>query len=276
MPIRIESLEDPRVTAYAHLTNKQLRTTARGDVSLCILETHFVVETALSAGITPISALIDDSKLTAHTELISRLESLGTAVYTMQVDSMSELVGFKVTRGVLCACTRPEPVSLDVIIHDSERYRKLVILENLTDVSNVGAIVRNAAALGADALLLAPGCADVLARRAIRTSMGTIFHLPWCKIEKDMWPNALERMRAHNIDVYALALTDEARPLAQMAEEIRGSSRRRALLFGSEGYGLSEAALAETNAQVIIPMSEGIDSLNVAASTAIASYELFK
>lgn len=274
--VRIATLDDPRVAIFAQLTNKQLRTSARGEQSLCIAETHFVVEAALDAGMKPVALLLDEDKVDSLSELIDLCAQQGSQIYCMPVDQMSELVGFKVTRGCLAAFERPVFRSLSEVVAD-ETITSFAVLENLTDVSNVGALIRNAAALGVGAVILAPGCADSLSRRSIRTSMGTVFKMTQVKLSSEEWPEALSVLHRAGVELYALALSDTAYCLGTPEARCRyGRATRKALLFGSEGWGLSDAAQELVDASFMIPMQRHVDSLNVAASSAIAFWEMLR
>ena len=184
---------------------------------------------------------------------------------------MERLCGYRVTRGFLCAMRRPRPLSVEAAL---EGARRVVVLEDLVDVTNVGALFRSAAALGADAAILSPRCADPYVRRAVRVSMGCVLKLPWARAEEGEWPRrTLTDLRDRGFSCLALALEPGAAPLD---DESLLASDRRALLFGSEGFGLSREALDACDRSVIIPMARGVDSLNVAASSAVAFWQLFR
>ena len=184
---------------------------------------------------------------------------------------VAHLTGFRLTRGLLCAMSRPAPRPVEEVVRGA---RHVAVLEDLVDVTNVGAIFRNAAALGADAVVLSPRCADPLSRRAVRVSMGCVLKLPWARAEEGQWPDGtLSLLRELGFSCLALALRPDAVPLD---EAPRLCGERRALVFGSEGPGLRRATLDACEHSVVIPMARGVDSLNVAASSAVAFWQLFR
>ena len=221
-----------------------------------------------------LSVLVDERHAKKLCEQISQLEDLDIPIYVASREVLSGITGINVTRGYLACAKRPRPLSQDELL---ERSRRLVVLEGLTDVSNVGAVFRSAAALGADGLLLAPSCADPLNRRSIRVSMGTLFKLPWARAE-GKWPgDTFDRLGSRGFKTVALALSESARPVDQVRRELdqTGEEGRTALFFGTEGTGLTNEVLERCDYHAIIPMERGVDSLNVAASSAVACYALF-
>lgn len=267
--IGCERLDDERLDVFARLTNHQLRARLESERGVLIAETRLVVERALDSGLTPVSALVEEGRLASLEALLARLPD-ACPVFVLPKEQMERLCGYKVTRGVLAAFERPTRPATEELLAAS---RRLAVLEGLVDTTNVGAVFRSAAALGADGVLLSPDCADPFTRRAVRVSMGTVFQVPWTRWEGS-WPKgATDALADAGFFRLALALRDDALPLG--APELAGHDRL-ALLFGCEGYGLAEATLAEADACAIIPMSHDVDSLNVAASSAVAFWELFQ
>jgi tRNA G18 (ribose-2'-O)-methylase SpoU len=185
-------------------------------------------------------------------------------VYTADRETLAGLTGYELTRGCLCAMRRPAPRSVEEV---TKNARRIAVLDGIADAANVGAILRSAAALHMDAILLSPSCCDPLHRRAVRVSMGTVFQIPWARLEKD-WPEQLRRL---GIKTAALALTDRS---VSVDDPALAAEDRLALVLGSEGDGLSDAVLSACDYTVKIPMSHGVDSLNVAAAAAVAFWEL--
>ena len=268
--LRLEKLADPRLDAYARLTDHQLRSRVETGQALLVAETRLVVEAALAAGVEPLSFLVDERHLDAHLDLLARAGDEVPA-FVLPGREMERLTGYRVTRGLLCAMRRPEPRAVGEVL---EGARHVALVEDLVDVTNVGALFRSAAALGADAVVLSPRCADPYVRRAVRTSMGTVFSVPWARAAEGDWPEAtIGGLREKGFSFYALAFEQDAVPQDDPSLLAGG---RRALLFGSEGFGLSRAALDACDRSVIIPMSHGVDSLNVAASSAVSFWQLFR
>lgn len=268
--VRLDSLDDPRLDVFARLTDHQLRARLEAERGVLVAETRLVVEVALDAGVRPLSFLVDERHLDAHSGLLGRAGDEVPA-FVLAHDQMERLTGYRVTRGLLCAMARPEPRRVEDVVAGA---RRVALVEDLVDVTNVGALLRSAAALGADAVVLSPRCADPYVRRAVRTSMGTVFTVPWARAAEGQWPAAtLSLLRDEGFACYAMALEPGAVPLDDPSL-LR--AERRALLFGSEGYGLSREALDACDRSVIIPMARGVDSLNVAASSAVAFWQLFR
>lgn len=265
--IRIESAEDTRLDAYVRLTDRQLRSKLEPEKGVLIAESRLVVEVALDAGLEPLSFLVDDARLESCTDLIERA---GCVSYVLPHEQMERLTGFNVNRGLLCAMRRPHPRTVELALLGA---RHVAVLEDLVDVTNVGAVFRSAAALGADAVLLSPRCADPLGRRAVRVSMGTVFQVPWARVYDDAWPaGILGDLRGRGFSCLSMALEEGAVPIDDPSVS---SAEKVALFFGCEGYGLTRPTLDAVGRSVIIPMSNGVDSLNVAASSAVAFWELF-
>ena len=274
----VDSFEDPEVGVYVHLTNNQLRNRLDPAHSVMICESPFVVEVALVSGQVPYSFLTDTAHILHASEILERCgwkqctqNQNAISLFVMPPQELERLVGYKITRGLLAAMDRPQGASVDTIVREAHT---IAVLENLVDVSNVGAVFRNAAALNVDAVLLAPHCADHLSRRAIRVSMGTVFQVTWACVPEELWVEGLMRMlHEEGFITTALALTDAAVPLTDIKRD--SSLKKHALFFGSEGYGLDQRTIEACDQTAIIPMSHAVDSLNVAASSAVAFWELF-
>ena len=267
--IEVKSLENEVLADYRDLTDHPLRTRFEDEHSLMIVETKMALEVALDEGLECVSMLIDERRLESCAYLLERVDP-EVPIYVMEHAAMSELVGYKVTRGVLAAFRRKPMLTVAEAI---EGARNVCVVEDLVDVSNVGALFRSAAALGVDAVILSPSCTSPLARRAIRVSIGNTFRLPWAQAEPDAWPGAtVAALRDAGFACYALALEDDA---VSLCEPSLKTAEKRALFFGNEGAGLSRAVLDACDRHVIISMARGVDSLNVAASSAVAFWELF-
>lgn len=267
--VRLDSIEDPRLDVFARLTDHQLRGALEAGRGVLVAESRIAVEVALAEGVEPLAFLADERQLSSCAAL---LEAAGPDVpaYVLPREQLERLCGYRVTRGFLCAMRRPRARTVAEVV---EGARSVAVLEDLVDVTNVGALFRSAAALGADAVLLSPRCADPLCRRSVRVSMGTVFQVPWARCEEGAWPDeTLGALRERGFSCLAMALEPDAVPIDDPSLAGPG---RRALLFGSEGYGLSRAALDACDRSVIIPMAHGVDSLNVAASSAVAFWQLF-
>ena len=266
--LRLAHLNDERLEVYASLTNHQLRNSLDPKRGILIAESEIVVRVAVDHGVEPISMLLDERKVTAMQDVVDRLPP-HVPVFVLPEEEMRKLTGYKVTRGVLCAMRRPLCPSPEDLLADA---RNVVVLEGMTDTSNVGAIFRNAAALGADALVVGPTCADPLSRRAVRVSMGNVFLVPWARASLP-WPGeCINRLRSEGFTCVALALEPGA---CELDDPALRREERLALFFGTEGTGLDQKTIEACDKTVIIPMSHGVDSLNVAASSAVAMWELF-
>ena len=266
--IRLSKTTDSRLDLFTQLTNHQLRSSLELERGMLVAESEIAIRTALACGVQPIAFLLDERKLQAMGDVLGQVPD-EVPVFVLPPEEAERLTGYRVTRGALCAMQRPSLPSMDELVRAA---RRMVVVEGVTDTSNVGAIFRNAAALGADAVVVAPNCADPLARRAVRVSMGNVFRVPWCRAE-GRWPHGLvDELRANGFCCLSLALTSDALNLDDA--RLRGLDRT-ALFFGTEGTGLSRAVLNACDHAVVIPMSHGVDSLNVAASSAVALWELF-
>lgn len=260
---RIQSLEDPRLEFYTHLTDVSLRRVTEPSTGLYLAESTKVIERALSSGHVPVSVITLDKWLAGLEPL---LEGHDIPVFVGDESELEKLTGFLLHRGAIAAMERPALASVTDIVRDA---RRVVILENIVDHTNVGAIFRSVAGLGADAVLITPECADPLYRRSVRVSMGTVLQVPWTRIT--VWPEGLQELRDLGFVIASLALSDDSITLADLASE---NPKRLAVVFGSEGHGLTATTLAASDRIVRIPMSHGVDSLNVAAATAVTLYAL--
>ncbi len=272
--IEITDFSVPELDVYARLTENQLLNRHEPEKGLFIAESPKVVERALDAGYTPVSLLLEKKHINGQAkDVIARCGDI--PVYTAEFEVLTQLTGFKLTRGVLCAMRRPALPSLEDICAGAHR---IAILENVMNPTNVGAIFRSAAALNIDAVLLTPSCSNPLYRRAIRVSMGTVFQIPWTFLGNeseeniDFWPETgMKLLKDFGFKTAAMALSDQAVDIddaALMAED------KLAIILGTEGDGLSNTTIVGCDYTVCIPMSHGVDSLNVAAASAVAFWQL--
>lgn len=268
--IEITDFTAPELDVYARLTEAQLLNREEPAKGMFIAESPKVIERALDAGCQPVSLLMERKHIdTQAKDVIARCGDI--PVYTAESDILTKLTGFQLTRGVLCAMRRPTLKSVEEIL---ENTRRIVILENVMNPTNVGAIFRSAAALGMDAVLLTPGCSNPLYRRSARVSMGTVFQIPWTFIGTQMsdWPGpGMEKLRALGFKTAAMALRDDSVSIddPKLMEEAK-----LAVILGSEGDGLTNTTIADCDYTVRIPMYHGVDSLNVAAASAVAFWQL--
>jgi len=268
---RIRTASDPRIVPYVGLSGRQLKNRLNPKDALIILESLNVLRFALESGVELVSVLVDARHLERFLELLPQLGEGDTPIYYAQREVLSAIAGIDVTRGYLACAKRPHPLGMDELL---SLARRIVVLEGLTDVSNVGAIFRSCVALGADGIVLSPECADPLNRRAIRVSMGTVLRLPWTRAERP-WPkSSLAVLRERGFRTVALTLGEDASPIDAVAGGL-GADERVALVLGSEGWGLSRAVLDACDSKATITMAEGIDSLNVATASALACWEFF-
>ena len=258
---RIASLDDPRLEFYTHLTDVALRRATEPATGLYLAESTKVIARALAAGHRPVSVITLEKWLPGLEPLLAVHD---IPVFVGDESELENLTGFLLHRGAIAAMERPPLRTVADIVRDA---RRVVVLENIVDHTNVGAIFRSVAGLGADAVLVAPECADPLYRRSVRVSMGTVLQVPWTRIPE--WPDGLRELQRAGFVVASLALTDDSVTLAELAAE---NPERLAVVFGSEGHGLTEATLAASDRVVRIPMSHGVDSLNVAAAAAVTLY----
>lgn len=261
--IEITDFLAPELDVYARLTEVQLLNREFPEKGLFIAESPKVIERALNAGYEPISCLMEKRHIEGEgKDLLSRMEEI--PVYCAEFDVLTQLTGFKLTRGMLCAMKRKP---LPDVVKLCENKSRIVILDQVMNPTNVGAIIRSAAALGMDAVLLTPGCSDPLYRRASRVSMGTVFQIKWTFMEN----SDLEKIKAMGFKTVAMALKDNSLSIRDPALT---SEEKLAIVMGTEGDGLSDVTIAECDYTVKIPMYYGVDSLNVAAASAIAFYQL--
>lgn len=271
---RVRGLDDPAVVDYIGLTDVALRSRREPELGLYLAESEKVIRRALEAGHRPRSLLLSDRWLEPLAALVERVQELGAPVLVGEPGVLESVTGFHVHRGAIAAMHRPglpHPGALidGLTAGDPTRTARVVVLEDIVDHTNVGAAFRSVAGIGADAVLVTPRCADPLYRRAVRVSMGTVFQVPWTRL--DAWPDGLHLLRERGFTVAALALTADAVPLDRLAAD---PPRRLALVLGTEGDGLTEGALAAADLAVRIPMRGGVDSLNVAAAAAVAVWAL--
>jgi tRNA G18 (ribose-2'-O)-methylase SpoU len=264
--VRVQRVDDERLTDYIGLTDVALRSRREPELGLYLAESDKVIRRALDAGHRPRSLLLTDRWLDPLAPLVERVLAAGAPVFTGPPALLEAITGFNVHRGAIAAMHRPAlPPPADVL----RGARRVVVLEDVVDHTNVGAAFRSVAGLGADAVLVTPRCADPLYRRAVRVSMGTVFQVPWTRI--DGWPRSVRTLRDAGFIVAALALTPDAVPLDSLAAD---PPERLALVLGTEGDGLAPTTLAAADLAVRIPMRGGVDSLNVAAATAVAAWAL--
>jgi len=258
--VEISSADDPALADYRDLTDVALRSRTEPERGLFIAESRFVVERAIEAGLEPRSFLCSEKWMASIEPFAARWPDAPVFVGSDAV--LEEVTGFHVHRGALAAMRRPELRTVAEVIAGAKR---VAVLEDLVNHTNVGAVFRSAAAMGVDAVLVSPRCADPLYRRSIRVSMGSVFQVPWARV--DDWPAGLGELREAGFVVAALALADDAVPLDAFAADL---PERLALMLGAEGDGLSRAAMEGADVVVRIPMAHGVDSLNVAAASAVA------
>lgn len=268
--IEITDLSAPELDVFARLTEAQLRSRRAPERALFIAESPKVIGHALDAGYEPVSLLMERRQLEGPArDILARCGDV--PLYTAGRDTLAALTGYELTRGVLCAMRRP---SLPAVEELCAGARRVAVLEGIVDPTNVGAIFRSAAALHMDAVLLSPTCCDPLNRRAVRVSMGTIFQIPWTRLGEDhtQWPEAgLRRLHDLGFETAAMALSDTA---VSIDDPKLKAVQRLAIILGTEGDGLAHETIAGCDHTVCIPMSHGVDSLNVAAASAVAFWEL--
>ena len=264
--VEITDLSAPELDVYARLTENQLRSRAEPEKGIFIAESPKVIGTALDAGCVPLSFLMERPHIAGSAAgVLARCPEI--PVYTADREILQQLTGYALTRGVLCAMRRPAPrTAAEVCRH----ARRVAVLEGIVDSTNIGAIFRSAAALGMDGILLSPGCCDPLYRRAVRVSMGTVFQIPWARL--DSWPaGGLELLHTLGFKTAAMALDDRAVSIKHPALQ---AEDKLAVVLGTEGDGLAKTTIARCDYTVMIPMQHGVDSLNVAAASAVAFFQL--
>ena len=262
--VEIESLTHPGVEVFSQLTEAQLRSVLHPEDALFIVESPKVIRVALQAGYQPVSMLCERKHIDGDAaDIISQCPEL--TVYTGDRSLLSALTGYTLTRGVLCAMRRPQSPTVEEVCCDA---RRVVVIDGVVDTTNIGAIFRSAAALGIGAVLLTRNSCDPLNRRAVRVSMGSVFLVPWTWID-----NPMETLQGMGFKTIAMALTDNGVPLDY---PLLKQTDRLAIFMGTEGDGLPLTTIREADFVVRIPMAHGVDSLNVAAASAVAFWELCK
>jgi tRNA G18 (ribose-2'-O)-methylase SpoU len=271
--IHITDFSDPALDVYVRLTGAQLRNKLEPEKGIFIAESPTVIEVAMQGGCEPIS-LLTDERLIGSGAVAKILEKCGDIpIFTADRSLLTEMTGFELTRGALCAMKRPAPSSVEEVVKDA---RRIAVLEGVTDSTNIGAIFRSAAALGIDAVLVTPTCCDPLCRRAVRVSMGTVFLVPFATIGEtpDDWPKVgFDRLHSLGFKTVAMALTDRS---VSIDDPDLQKEEKLAIILGTEGDGLAKETIAGADYTVKIPMKHGVDSLNVAAAGAVAFWELTK
>lgn len=268
--IEISDFLAPELDVYARLTEAQLLNRHEPEKGLFIAESPKVIERALDAGCTPVSLLLERKHIEGEAkEIISRCGDI--PIYTADFDVLTQLTGFQLTRGALCAMCRPPLPSVEEVCAGT---RRIAVLENVMNPTNVGAIFRSAAALNIDAVLLTLACSNPLYRRAIRVSMGTVFQIPWTYLNSESTENPqsdIKLLHKLGFKTAAMALSDES---VNIDNPQLMSEEKLAIILGTEGDGLAPSTIADCDYTVCIPMSHGVDSLNVAAASAVAFWQL--
>ena len=259
--IKITSLEQPGIELFSSLTEAQLRNKVEPEKGVFIAESPKVIRVALNAGYKPVALMCEQRHITGDaSDIISQCGDI--PIYTGERELLSQLTGYTLTRGVLCAMHRPEPKTVEAVCKDA---RRVVVIDGVTDTTNIGAIFRSAAALGIDVVLLKHNACDPLNRRAVRVSMGSVFLVPWT------WIDSTDELKSLGFRTAAMALTDQSVPID---DPKLASEERLAIIMGTEGDGLPQEAIAAADYVVRIPMSHDVDSLNVAAAAAVAFWQL--
>lgn len=298
MIVELESIDDPRLDAYARLTEAQLRSKLEPEKGIFVAESYKVIERALNGGMKPLSFLMDQKWVEPMRPLVERAiadrrreqekpngrksmaadraedtlhDDADIPVFVLPHDELKKLTGFELTRGALAAFRRPPLPPVEDVLRGT---RRVAVLEDITNFTNVGAIFRSAAALGVDAVLVTPTCCDPLYRRCVRVSMGTVFQVPWTRIgeAKEDWPRkGIDLLHEQGFKTAALALTHDS---VTLDDPRLKTEEKLAVVLGTEGDGLTEETIAHCDYTVLIPMKHGVDSLNVAAASAVAFWEL--
>lgn len=268
--IEITNFNAPELDVYARLTENQLLNRHEPEKGLFIAESPKVIERALDAGCIPVSLLLERKHITGQAQhIVARCQDI--PVYTADFDVLTQLTGFNLTRGALCAMRRPPLPTVEEVCSGA---RRIAILENVVNPTNVGAIFRSAAALNMDAVLLTPACSNPLYRRAIRVSMGTVFQIPWTFLgtnDTEWSKPAMDILKRMGFRTAAMALSDHA---VNIDDPQLMSEEKLSIILGTEGEGLAASTIADCDYTVCIPMSHGVDSLNVAAASAVAFWQL--
>ena len=268
--IEVTDLQVPELDVFARLTEAQLRNKMEPEKGVFVAESPKVIARALDAGCKPHALLMERKHITGQgAEIIARCGEI--PVYTAEREVLAALTGYELTRGILCVMDRPKLPSVEDLCANA---RRVAVLEGIVDTTNIGAIFRSAAALHMDAVLLTPTCCDPLCRRAARVSMGTVFQVPWTRIgdHHSQWPQpGLQRLNDLGFRTAAMALTDNS---VSIDDPALRAEDKLAIILGTEGDGLSAHTIAACDYTVKIPMSHDVDSLNVAAASAVAFWEL--
>ena len=268
--IEITDFHAPELDIFARKTKAQLLNKDHPEEGMFIAESPKVIERALNAGYTPVAVLVEKKQIEGEAaSVLARCDEI--PVYTAEFDVLAQLTGFKLTRGMLCAMRRRGLPEVEKVCQNA---KKVAVLENVMNPTNVGAIFRSAAALNMDAVLLTGGCSNPLYRRASRVSMGTVFQIPWTFIgekQEDWIENGIRRLHGLGFQTAALALSDDS---VSIDDKRLREEKKLAIILGTEGDGLAEQTIAECDYTVKIPMTHGVDSLNVAAASAVAFWEL--
>ena len=270
--IEITDLAQPELDVFARLTEAQLRNRLEPEKGVFIAESPKVIQCALDAGLTPVSLLMERRHIQGQArDILARCGEI--PVYTADRETLASLTGYPLTRGILCAMRRPKLPTVEALCTGA---RRLAVLEGIVDSTNVGAIFRSAAALGMDGVLLTPSCGDPLYRRAARVSMGTVFQIPWTRMGSQPadWPQSgLDKLRSLGFKTAAMALSDTS---VSLEDPRLAAEDKLAIVLGTEGDGLAQTTISRCDYTVKIPMSHGVDSLNVAAASAVAFWQLGK
>ncbi len=269
--IRITDFHAPELDVYARLREIQLLNRHEPEKGIFIAESPRVIERALDAGCMPLSFLAEERYLEKEAkELLAEYKEI--PVYTADMEVLVQITGYKLTRGMLCAMRRPAQRTAEEVCTDA---RRIAVLENVVNPTNVGAVFRSAAALNMDAVLLTPDCSDPLYRRSIRVSMGTVFQIPWAYLDgRDVWPRkGMALFRKLGFRTVAMALTEDS---VSIDDPQLLSEEKLAVILGTEGDGLAGSTISDCDYRVRIPMAHGVDSLNVAAASAVAFWVLGK
>ena len=262
--IEITDFSTPELDVFARLTEAQLLNRFEPKKGMFIAESPKVIMRALDAGCVPVSLLVERNHV--NEEAAEAIRRCGNVpVYTAELSILTQLTGFQLTRGMLCAMYRPASKTAAEILRDA---RRVAVLEDVMNPTNVGAIFRSAAALGIDAVLLTPACTDPLYRRSARVSMGTVFQVPWAWL-----PEGIGHLQTLGFKTAALALTDDS---VSIDDPVLMAQEKLAMVLGTEGDGLAASTISACDFTVKIPMSHGVDSLNVAAASAVAFWQLCK
>lgn len=267
--IEIKDFGDNRLDVYARLNENQLLNRDRPKDGIFIAESPKVVERALDAGYEPISMLLEKKHIDGEAKQI--IEKAGDIpVFTAEFDILTQITGFKLTRGVLCAMHRKDLPSPESVYKNASR---IALLEDVMNPANVGAAIRSAAALGFDGVLLTAECSNPLYRRAIRVSMGTVFQIPWTILGRNNWPDEITKLKEHGFAVASMALKENC---VDIDDKKLNSEEKIAVILGTEGEGLKDETIEMSDYVIKIPMGHGVDSLNVAAASAVAFWQLGK